>query len=265
MSLQAGMTAHPLVVAVCALHLGALVLSGSGALLGKRLLLRTGLVLLATAFALNTWILADRWIEAGRPPFKTLFETLLFYPWCVAAVTLAFVLLHGLHAIVPFAAGVSAFGLGYALWKPDAEIVLLPPALQSAWFVPHVITYFLAYAALFLSAVLAGLALFSRREGLEAHAHRSAVFGVGALSIGLFLGGVWAKYAWGDWWSWDPKENWALATWIAYMLYLHLRLLDGWAGRRAMWTLLVSFAAVVFTYLGMSLLPTVEGSLHAYR
>jgi cytochrome c-type biogenesis protein CcsB len=268
--------AHPTVGAVAVLHAGALAASAPGAILKRKILARAGLWLLVAAFLLNTWVIGERWVEAGRPPFKTLFETLLFYPWCVAGVTLAFVGLHRLQVLVPFAAAVSAFGLCYALWRPDVELVKLPPALQSAWFVPHVVTYFLAYAALFLSGALALLALArphfrARRDAvsvetsLEVHAHRAAVFGLGALTIGLFLGGVWAKYAWGDWWSWDPKENWALATWLAYMIYLHVRLLEGWSGRRAMWALVLSFAAVVFTYLGMNLLPTVEGSLHAYR
>jgi cytochrome c-type biogenesis protein CcsB len=268
--------AHPDVGAVAVLHGGALLASAPGAVLRKRTLARAGMWLLAAAFLLNTWVIAARWVDAGRPPFKTLFETLLFYPWCVAAVTLAFVALHRLQVLVPFAAGVSVIGLAYALWRPDVEFVKLPPALQSGWFVPHVVTYFVAYAALFLSGVLALLALvlprsrcgtapLDRESALATHAHHAAVFGLGALTFGLFLGGVWAKYAWGDWWSWDPKENWALATWLAYMIYLHVRLMDGWSGRRAMWALVVSFAAVVFTYLGMSLLPTAEGSLHVYR
>jgi cytochrome c-type biogenesis protein CcsB len=267
---------HPAVGATAVLHAGALAASAPGALLKRKTLARGGLLLLVVAFLLNTWVIGERWVEAGRPPFKTLFETLLFYPWCVAAVTLVFVGLHRLQVLVPFAAAISAFGLGYALWRPDVELVKLPPALQSGWFVPHVVTYFLAYAALFLSGALALVALLrpsrrrSREPGshetsLEVHAHHAAVFGLGALTVGLFLGGIWAKYAWGDWWSWDPKENWALATWLAYMIYLHLRLMEGWSGRRAMWALVFSFAAVVFTYLGMNLLPTAQGSLHAYR
>lgn len=159
MSWSAVVEAHPLVGMVAAVHGGALLASAPGALLRRENLQRIGLWLLVLAFGLNTWMIAERWLEAGRPPFKTLFETLLFYPWCVAFVSLLLIRLHRLRVLVPFASAISVCGLVYALRRPDAELVHLPPALQSGWFVPHVVTYFLAYAALFLSAALALLAL----------------------------------------------------------------------------------------------------------
>lgn len=267
--------AHPLVGAVAVAHGGSFLASVPGTTLRRKGLSQLAYGLLLVAFLLNTWVIVDRWMEAGRPPFKTLFETLLFYPWCVGLMTLILVGKKRLHVLLPFASAISVFGLAYALYRPDVEVVNLPPALQSVWFVPHVVVYFVSYAALFLSCALALLALFTRKKNvttphgvdvdLERYAHSSAIFGLLALTLGLFMGGVWAKYAWGTYWSWDPKENWALVTWLAYMLYLHLRLIDGWRGRRSMWVLVLAFAAVVFTYLGMSLLPTAEGSLHVYQ
>lgn len=280
MTASALLGVQPLVGALAVCHGAALVISAPAALLRKKTLTRIALGLLIVAFAVNTWIIVDRWIEADRAPFKTLYETLLFYPWCVAAVTLVLIGIHRLHVLVPFASAVSLMGLAYALYRPDVEIITLPPALQSAWFVPHVITYFVAYAGLFASFVLAALALavplWKRRKaagmdgpatnsGFEQHAHHAAVFGTVALTLGLVMGAVWGKYAWGDYWSWDPKENWALVTWLAYLIYLHLRRLDRWWEQRAMWVLVFSFGAVVFTYLGMSLLPTASGSLHVYQ
>jgi len=79
------------------------------------------------------------------------------------------------------------------------------------------------------------------------------------------MGAAWGKFAWGDYWSWDPKENWALVTWLAYMAYLHLARMPGWQGRRSAWLLVVSFGAVMFTWLGMHLLPTADNSLHVYQ
>ena len=261
--------AHPLVGLVATVHGGAFLVAAPGNLLRRKGLVRTGFWLLVAAFLLNTWVIADRWLEAGRPPFKTLFETMLFYPWCVALVTLVLVWLHKLQVLVPFASAISVAGLCWALYRPDVEMVNLPPALQSAWFVPHVVTYFISYAALFLPVWRGGAQALHGRHAVdhnfEVFAHRAAVFGVATLTLGLFMGGLWAKYAWGDYWSWDPKENWALVTWLAYMIYLHARLMDGWHGRRAMWVLVISFAAVVFTYLGMHLLPTAQGSLHVYQ
>lgn len=238
-------------------------------LFGKKLP-SVAMILFVLAFALNTWIIVDRWVEAGRAPFKTLYETLLFYPWCVSIVTIVLVRLHKLNLLLPFACGINVFGLGYALYKPDVEIVNLPPALQSVWFVPHVVTYFISYAALFASFAIAVVALFkSRNSGefgkLDEHAHNSAIFGIVTLTFGLVMGAWWGKVAWGDYWSWDPKENWALISWFAYMIYLHMRLMPNRSQKASLWMLIVSFAAVVFTYLGMSLLPTAQGSLHVYQ
>lgn len=224
------------------------------------------------AAALNAAVLAEGWIEAGRPPFKTLYETLLLAPMCVWGVTLILLGLYRLWILIPCTAAINAACLLHAIFKPDVEISRLPPALQSVWFVPHVVTYFTAYAGLFASFSLALLALtwpswHCERSGLgfEDYAHRAASFGIAALTLGLVMGAIWGKEAWGDYWTWDPKENWALVSWLSYLVYLHLRLVRGWKGRPAMSILVFSFLAVVFTYLGMTLLPTAGGSLHVYQ
>jgi len=279
---------HPWVVAIAVLYALALVVSVPALIRRARLGILVALCLFVLAFALNTTLIVARWTEAGRPPFKTLFETMIFYPWCTGLVALALIALRRVMVMIPFAAGVSVMGLAYALFRPDVELVLMPPALQSAWFVPHVVTYFMSYAALFASFALALVALYAERRegrlalagggtagarggnpraaaGWQAHAHGAAIFGVITLTAGLVMGAVWGKYAWGDYWGWDPKESWALVTWLAYVIYLHLRLMDGWHGKRAMVLLVCSFTAVVFTYLGMSMLPTADGSLHVYQ
>lgn len=248
----------------------------------RRIFDQIGIGLLATAFLLNSWAIVGRWIEGGQPPLRTMYETMIFYPWCVALLTLALIGLYRLYFLAPFAAGIALPGLLYIiLFRPETGIANLPPALRSVWFIPHVTTYFVAYAALFVSFVLAALALvqplwtkrkkaFAVESGFEPvkfeqYAHQSAIFGICAMTFGLAMGAIWGQVAWGNYWSWDPKENWALVTWLAYMIYLHLRLIAGWRERKAMWILVFAFAAVVFTYLGMKLLPTAIGSLHAYQ
>lgn len=234
----------------------------------------SGLSLGAAGLAgiLNLVVLAAGWIEAGRPPFKTLYETLLLAPACVWAVTLVLLGLYRLWVLVPCSAAIGAACLLHAVLKPDVEISRLPPALQSIWFVPHVVTYFAAYAGLFASFALALLAVgwpSWRSEGsglgFEDYAHRAASFGIAALTLGLGMGAIWGKEAWGDYWTWDPKENWALVSWLSYLVYLHLRRVRSWQGRPAMILLALSFLAVVFTYLGMNLLPGAGGSLHVYQ
>lgn len=262
--------AHPTVVAVAVIHGAALVCSLPPALRKRRGFAHLGAVLLGLALLVNLTLITWQWIDYGRPPFKTLFETMVFYPVCVAAVTLLLVRMHGLYAVVPFSAAICLAGLGYALYRPDIEVVNLPPALQSAWFVPHVCTYFISYSALFISCALAVMELVRRKwmpdkPSFEAHANHAAVFGLVSLTLGLIMGGMWGKFAWGDYWSWDPKENWALVTWLAYLLYFHLRRIDGWMGRRSMVVLALAFGAVVFTYLGMHLLPQAGESLHVYQ
>lgn len=262
--------AHPAVVVLAVIHAAALACSLPTALRRRRGWGHLGTVLLGAALVFNLTLITWQWIQYGRPPFKTLFETMVFYPLCVTAVTLLLVRLHGLYAMVPFSAAVCLAGLGYALYRPDMEVVNLPPALQSAWFVPHVVTYFISYAALFASCVLALMELVGRKwmrdrpEGFEVYANQAAVFGLVTLTLGLIMGGMWGKYAWGDYWSWDPKENWALVTWLAYLLYFHLRRIDGWQGRRGMVVLALAFGAVLFTYLGMNMLPQSD-SLHVYQ
>ncbi|MEK7415624.1 MAG: cytochrome c biogenesis protein CcsA [Planctomycetota bacterium] len=262
--------AHPAVVVLAGLYATSLACSLPGFLRRRRGWGHLGTVLMGVALAFNVTLITWQWIEYGRPPFKTLFETMIFYPLCVSAVTLVLVRLHGLYVLVPCSAAICLAGLSYALYRPDMEVVNLPPALQSAWFVPHVVTYFIAYAALFASCVLAVMELVRsvwmphKPEGMETFANQAAVFGLVTLTLGLIMGGMWGKYAWGDYWSWDPKENWALVTWLAYLLYFHLRRIDGWQGRRGMIVLAVAFGAVVFTYLGMSMLPQ-SNSLHVYQ
>lgn len=272
MNLQHFFEERPLVGVLFLTHVVTLLLGLVWAATRRRAFANLSVVGLIAAFGVNTAVLWTSWAEAGRAPIKTLYETLLLYPWCVAIVTLLLLAMYRLKVIVPFAAAVSIAGLIYAATKQDVEVLNLPPALQSFWFVPHVVTYFVSYAALFVSFTLAVLALARPAwrqpvSGLnfEDYAHRATMFGFAALTLGIVMGSIWGREAWGDYWGWDPKENWALVTFLAYLVYFHLKLVKGWQGRRAMAVLAVSFAAVVFTYLGMSMLPTASGSLHVYQ
>jgi cytochrome c-type biogenesis protein CcsB len=80
------------------------------------------------------------------------------------------------------------------------------------------------------------------------------------LTVGIITGAAWADYAWGSYWSWDPKEIWSLATWLVYSAFLHARLARGWTGRRMALLSVLGFAAVLFTYFGVNYLP----GLHSY-
>ncbi len=156
------------------------------------------------------------------------------------------------------------------LLRPEIHSRGLMPALQSVWFVPHVTSYILSYAMLGAATIGAviGLAKLERRGGFEANILRltdNLVWaGFGLLVMGMLMGAVWAKQAWGHYWEWDPKETWALVTALAYLAYIHLRLAGREYMKAAMWLLPVAFAMLLVTWLGVNYLPSAQGSIHVY-
>ena len=121
------------------------------------------------------------------------------------------------------------------LMKPEIHDQSLMPALQSIWFIPHVTVYMFSYA------------------------------GIAFLSIGMLLGSLWAKEAWGNYWSWEPKETWAVITWAGYLLYVHLRLFRK-TGRKTLYVLLImSFLALQMCWYGVNYLPAAQQSVHLYN
>jgi cytochrome c-type biogenesis protein CcsB len=245
---------------------------------------RAGTALILAAVVMNAAVVGGRWVEAGRAPFKSLFESLVFFALNIGVL---YLVLERLYRTRLFGVAASLMGFGcmaYALVKWDAEIVKLPPALQSAWFVPHVVVYFIGYGA---AAFATGVAVVQLLAGRSEAVRRLVSLKAGSvltgepldldritydvirvafvlMTLGLLVGSVWAKSAWGDFWVWDPKENWSLVTWLVYGAYLHLRKVRGWRGERAAWLAVVGFAVIMFTYLGMGLLPTAQTSAHVY-
>lgn len=275
---------HPLFGATCALYGHSLLAYAGAWLSSRRAVARAATATLVAAAALNAALVASRWMEAGRAPLKSLHETLVFLALVLAAVYLAMEAVHRTRLFGAFACLGSLGALLYAVARWDAEIVRLPPALQSAWFVPHVVVYFVGYGAAFFAAAasavrLAAGRLPSVRRALELRAgsvlrgrpldldrisHDAIRFGFVLLTIGMIMGSLWAHGAWGDYWAWDPKETWSLVSWLVYATYLHLVRLPRWRGERAAWLAIAGFAAVAFTYLGMGMLPTAEQSAHVY-
>jgi len=131
----------------------------------------------------------------------------------------------------------------------------LVPALQSPWFAPHVFVYIFAYCLLGIAVVIAW---WKRVDDLV---YVSFAF----LTIGMLFGALWAKEAWGHYWSWDPKETWAAITWIAYLIYIHYRQLPQQRNRLAFWMLIGSFVLLQMCWWGINYLPSAQGSsVHTY-
>jgi ABC-type transport system involved in cytochrome c biogenesis permease subunit len=138
----------------------------------------------------------------------------------------------------------------------------LVPALQSPWFKPHIIAYMLAYTLMASAAVIAMYLLLRSKRGNLDH----LVFvGISLITIGMLFGALWAKEAWGHYWSWDPKETWAAITWFAYLVYVHYRQLPTHKPRLALCVLLISFVLLQMCWWGINYLPSAQGSsVHVY-
>ncbi len=282
--LQYILAEHPFFAATSALYAGALALYAAAWRSTRKLVAQLATAVMCAALALNLSLIVARWIEADRAPFKSLFESLVFLSVTMGAVYQAMERLYRTRVFGTLAALGSFGALLYAVTKWDAEIVKLPPALQSGWFIPHVVVYFIGYGALFFATAVSVLQLLASRYpfwrnllklkagtvltgdplDLERVTYDAIRFGFVLLTVGLLVGSVWAKSAWGDYWVWDPKENWSLVTWLVYGAYLHLRRVKGWRGNRAAWLAIAGFAVVMFTYLGMEMLPTAQESAHVY-
>ncbi len=238
---------------------------------------KAGTALMIVGAVGNLGLIAGRWMAADRPPFKSLFESMVFLAFCIAALYVVAERIFRTRVFGVLAALGCVGAMVFALFKWDAEIVKLPPALQSAWFIPHVVVYFVGYAALFFATTVSMVQLYrptftlkagtaiTKDVALEDVIYATIRFGFVLLTFGLLVGSIWAKSAWGDYWVWDPKENWSLVSWLVYAAYLHLRHIKGWRGKKASWLAIAGFAIVMFTYLGMHLLPTAADSAHVYQ
>ncbi len=145
------------------------------------------------------------------------------------------------------------------------EIAVLQPALMSYWRSIHVPIIMMSYALLFLASI-GGLGVLmnsdaTRRTQLLALTDKTVTFAVPMLAVGTALGAVWANEAWGTYWNWDPKENMALATLFVYGAYLHLRLNSSLPAEKLAWLLIIGFAVLMLTYIGINLLGV---GLHSY-
>lgn len=156
------------------------------------------------------------------------------------------------------------------LFQPEVHNKTLMPALQSPWFVPHVIVYMFAYALLGAAAIMAVYLLWIKKGGIEGReldlCDNMVHVGLAFMTLGMLFGAVWAKEAWGHYWAWDPKETWATATWFSYLIYVHLRLNDPSAYRKSLYILVISFVLLQMCWYGINYLPSAQGmSVHTTR
>ena len=203
-----------------------------GTLLGllsarSRALKVPGMVLMITGTAIMTVFLVLFWMELDRPPLRTLGETRLWYATLIPLVGFLVEYRWKIAWLKYYCVAMASFFLVINILFPDVYDKTLMPALQSSWFVPHVVVYLVGYVLLAASSAAAWHTLyrrsrFSDEEG-EAISHYLALLGFVFLTFGLVFGALWAKEAWGHYWTWDPKETWALIAWLVYLGYMHAK------------------------------------------
>ncbi|KLU66856.1 cytochrome c biogenesis protein CcsA [Desulfosporosinus acididurans] len=232
----------------------------------------------------NTAAIIIRMVISGHPPLSNGYEFLMTFVWGIMAVYLYIEFRYKLRSLGAFVMPIPVMLLMFIIMSmgPEERVAqAIPPALKSQWLTFHVVTAMLAYGAFAISFGLGVMYLLKLKEegkGWEAKpqgiiarfpdletldelSYKVVGFAFPLLSLCIITGAIWANYAWGTYWSWDPKETWSLITWIIYAAYLHARLMYGWKGKRAAWMAVLGFAAVLFTFFGVNyFLP----GLHSY-
>ncbi len=240
--------------------------------------------------------LVQRALLAGHWPLTNRYEFALCFAWAIVGIYLLLEASWPQRQTGAFVLGVVLLVATYAVTRPPDERTIAPllPALRSAWLQIHVLSSLVGYGAF---GVAAGLGLMQLRqrtspaedeqtgpivaqngsgsqaeggiatyEEIERTMVRAVALGFPWLTLSILSGAIWAQNAWGRYWGWDPKESWALVTWLWYLLILHLRPLRRWRGRRLAGLVVIGFGIVIFTFIGVPwLVRTVRlESLHGF-
>jgi cytochrome c-type biogenesis protein CcsB len=172
----------------------------------------------------------------------------------------------------------AAIGNGLAVTVFYVAVAPLVPALHSVWFLIHIVAAAISGATFNIGGLLSILYLVKKRaedrgtvrgylarlpsaRRIDLITYRLHAFAFPLWTFTVAAGAIWAEYAWGRYWGWDPKETWALVTWVIYACYLHARSTAGWRGSRAAVIAIVGLASFWFNFVGINLLVS---GLHSY-
>ncbi|MBU1273739.1 MAG: cytochrome c biogenesis protein CcsA [Proteobacteria bacterium] len=233
-------------------------------------LYRMGMALLWIGFGLHTLALATAWVEGGVLPATSLRQSLDMFSWALMGAMLVINLRLEVKILGALAGPVCVLLLLAASVLPVMPVVKTA-AFRSGWIILHIISIMAGYGLLALTCLGGVLylgqdrALRAKKMGplfrrlpslgrLDSLNQASLLAGFLLMTIGLISGAVYAQMFMGSYWRWDPKEVWALITWLMYAAMLHTRLVQGWRGRRGAWLSVAAFAALVITFLGAGLL-----------
>lgn len=223
-----------------------------------------------------------RWYESyliapdvGHIPISNLYEVFILFCLITAVLYLHYERLFKTKQLGAFVLIVINAAVGFILWytfdRQAHEIQPLVPALQSYWMKIHVPANFIGYGAFSLAAMVSAAYLLSdkgimtnllpAKEVLDDVMYKSIAIGFAFFTIATILGAMWAAEAWGGYWSWDPKETWALIVWLNYAAWLHLRLVKGLRGPILAWWSLIGLLVTTFAFLGVNMFLS---GLHSY-
>jgi len=207
------------------------------------------------------------WITLQRPPFKTMGETRIWYSFFLSVMSGVTYWRWKIGYLLTFTNLLAVVFVMLNIFKPELQSKVLMPALQSVWFIPHVAVYMFGYAVIGGAVVLGVLSTqMTRIKQIDADNRCDLLVRIGAtaLGIGLCLGALWAKKAWGQYWSWDVKEVAALITWLIFLLYIHLQKLTKINRKVLLIILMIGFMSLQFTWYGVKFLPATQKSPHSF-
>ena len=217
-------------------------------------------------------------VDVGHIPVSNLYEVFILFCLITALMYLYYEERTRNRQMGGFALLVISAAVGFILWytfdRGAHEIQPLVPALQSYWMKIHVPANFVGYGAFALSAMLGVAYLLRIRfesstiasrlpslEQLDDVMYKSIALGFAFFTLATILGAIWAAEAWGGYWSWDPKETWALIVWLNYAAWLHLRLTKGIRGKPMAWWAIIGLFVTLFAFLGVNMFLS---GLHSY-
>lgn len=216
-------------------------------------------------------IILIRWSVALRPPFETLYESLVWFGFVSFFVYVISIFLTNrnlYNGLIVIPVVFSSLFYAFFFLNPDPEP--LRPALNSGWFFWHAVSAFGSYAVFVNNFGGEVVRLFlkdgAQKADLGTFSYKVALVGFGLLTFAIVSGAQWAEEAWGRYWGWDPKETWALATWFAYGIYIHYTKKTKGLGQWIFFFSLIGFVSMIMTFLGVNWLAKILGipSLHTY-
>jgi cytochrome c-type biogenesis protein CcsB len=223
-----------------------------------------------------------RWYESyllgadiGHIPVSNLYEVFVLFCLITALFTVFYEEKYATRQVSAFILLIISAAVGFLLWymssRDAQEIQPLVPALQSWWMKIHVPANFIGYGTFALAAMV-GIAYLVKSKGvfvdrlpplevLDDIMYKAIAVGFAFFTIATILGALWAADAWGGYWSWDPKETWALIVWLNYAAWLHMRLMKGLRGQIAAWWAVIGLLVTTFAFLGVNMFLS---GLHSY-